>query len=102
MRAEVQALPRQHPKRPGIDLHEPARVVSDPDGTVSEGDALRASEAGDGPDDLIGRWIDLRHRTALVALIIVPRPDEAGTKGHDRSRARVETDHPSVELSHPD
>jgi hypothetical protein len=43
MRAEVQALPRDHPEPGRVDLDQPAGVVGDPDRTAAEGDALRAS-----------------------------------------------------------
>jgi hypothetical protein len=44
MRTEVQPLSGDDLERNRINLHEPARVVGNPDGSVAERDALRATE----------------------------------------------------------
>jgi hypothetical protein len=102
--------------RPRVGLEQAAAVgVGDPDRALAERDALRASEAGEVADDLIGGWIDLRHRAALVALVIVASPDEPSSNGDlglevdrtrrdpraDPSRASIDPDEASVELGRP-
>jgi hypothetical protein len=81
--AEVEAPARDDIERLRIDLHEPPRVVGHPDRPLAEGDALRASEAGNGARHSIRRRVDLRDRAARIPLIVIAGPDEAATERND-------------------
>jgi hypothetical protein len=81
MRTEGQALSSDDLECSRINLYEPARVVGNPDGSVAEGDALRAAENERSADHAIRVRVHLRdRRAALVALVVVAGPDEAGAK----------------------
>jgi hypothetical protein len=115
MGAEVQASPSHDLERLRIDLDQPAGVVSDPDRALAEGDALRAAQAGEVADHVVGGRIELGHRTAAVALVIVASPDKASSEGDHRpeidrtrrdpradpARAHVDPDQAAVELGCP-
>src|SRR5687768_6308075 len=81
MRTEAQPLSRDDLERDRINLHEPARVVGNPDGSVAERDALRAAENDWSADDAIRVRVQLRDcRAAFVSLVVVAGPDETSAK----------------------